>query len=328
MQAGGLPFGDHIRSATHPEVGGGDAVNGHEPPADDGGDPMHGTDQSADEGGDAVSGNQSAPNQDRPEEDERLLALLRDLVGDDRKMKTAAYLGVSYRTLDRALETGVLLPRIRDAIKRRELEEGGEAGLRHLARVEALERRAEALEERAAKLQQAQEAAGESTRAAVGELTRGLEDGTAAVEALASRLGRLEARQVRGDHSGPAGSDTTRPIDGGRGVVTLEPHAGEAESYGAGTGLVEEWRTLVHGRGEGSKAEQAKRRERVMELEIALIGEHGLALPPNTEPLHPSERERYLGWRRRELDDLRGERRRRVALRWLRRALTLGLWWR
>ena len=103
-------------------------------------------------------------------------------------MKTAAYLGVSYRTLDRALESGVLLPRIRDALKRRELEEGGEAGLRHLARVEALERRAGAMEERAAKLEHAQEAAAESTRTAVGELTRGLEDGTAAVEALAGRL--------------------------------------------------------------------------------------------------------------------------------------------
>jgi hypothetical protein len=294
---------------------GGDAVNGHEPhPAGD---------------GDAVNGNQPAPTQDRPDEEARLVTLLRDLVGDDRKMKTAQYLGVSYRTLDRALESGVLLPRIRDALKRRELEEGGEAGLRHLARVEELERRAAAMEERAAKLEQAQEAAAESTRAAVGELTRGLEDGTAAMETLAGRLARVEARRGRDHHGGgPAGSDAAGPIDGGRGVVTLEPHAGEAESYGAAMGLVEEWRALVRRRGEDSRAEQAKRRERVMELEIALIGEHGLALPPNTEPLHPSERERYLGWRRRELDDLRGERRRRVVLRWLRRALTLGLWWR
>ena len=306
----------------------GDAVSGHEPPAGDGGGVVNGHEPQAGDGGDAVNGNQPTPNRDERSEEERLLALLRDLVGDDRKMKTAAYLGVSYRTLDRALESGVLLPRIRDALKRRELEEGGEAGLRHLARVEALERRAGALEERAAKLEQAHEAAGESTRTAVGELTRGLEDGAAAVEALAGRLARLEARRGRDHGGGPAGSDATGPIDVGRGVVTLEPHAGEAESYGAGMALVEEWRTLVHGRGEGSKAEQAKRRERVMELEIALIGEHGLALPPNTEPLHPSERERYLGWRRRELDDLRGERRRRVALRWLRRALTLGLWWR
>ena len=319
-----------MHGTGRPQAGdGGDAVSGHEPQAGDGGDAVSGREPRAGDGGDAVNGNQPTPNRDERSEEERLLALLRDLVGDDRKMKTAAYLGVSYRTLDRALESGVLLPRIRDAIKRRELEEGGEAGLRHLARVEALERRAEALEERAAKLEQAQEAAAESTRTAVGELARGLEDGTAAVEALAGRLARLESGLGRHHHGGgPAGSGVGDLVDGGRGVVTLEPHAGEAESYGAGTALVEEWRALVHGRGEGSKAEQAKRRERVMELEIALIGEHGLALPPNTEPLHPSERERYLGWRRRELDDLRGERRRRVALRWLRRVLTLGLWWR
>ena len=312
MQVASTDAGEPLQDATHRAVGGGEAVNGHEPPADG--------------GGDAVSGNEPVPD-----EGERLVALLRDLVGDDRKMKTAAYLGVSYRTLDRALETGVLLPRIRDALTRRMLEEGGEAGLRHRARVEALEHRAEAVEERLAAVEQAQEAAQESTGKAVGELARGLEDGSATVERLAGRLARLEQRRVLGDQGGgPAGS---RPpaepaAGGGRGVVTAEPHQGEAQSYGPALDLVEEWRALVRRRGEGSQAEQAERRERVMELEIALIGEHGLALPPNREPLHPSERERYLGWRRRELADLRGERRRRVALRWLRRALTLGLWWR
>ena len=302
-------------------------MNGHEPPADQGGDAVRGTGQSTDEGGDAVNGVARSANSDGRDEDERLVTLLRDLVGNDRKMKTAAFLGVSYRTLDRALDTGVLLPRIRDALKRRELEAGGEAGLRHRARVEELERRADATEERVAALEQAQQEAAESTRAAVGELTRGLEDGSASLEALAGRLARLEAG-ARGNLGGPAGDGGSESAPTGRGVVTVEPHAGETESYGTGMGLVEEWRTLVRTRGEGSKAEQAKRRERVMELEIALIGEHGLTLPPNTEPLHPSERERYLGWRGRELDDLRGERRRATALRWLRRALTLGLWWR
>ena len=269
------------------------------------------------------------PDRDEPGEDERLVALLRDLVGDTRKMKTAASLGVSYRTLDRALETGVLLPRIRDALKRLMLEEGGEAGLRHRARVEALERRAEVVEERVAKLEQARERAEESTRAAVGELDRRLEDGTATAEALAGRLARVERWQGREHRGGPAAEgEAGRASGAGRGVVTVEPQPDEARSYGAGMALVEEWRSLVARRSEGSKAEQAKRRERVMELEIALIGEHGLALPPNTEPLHPSERDRYLGWRRRELADLRSERRRRVALRWLRRVLTLGLWWR
>ena len=289
---------------------------------------MNGTGQSADDGGDAVQGNEPVPGRDERGEEERLLALLRDLVGDDRKMKTAAFLGVSYRTLDKALGTGVLLPRIRDALKRRELEAGGEAGLRYRTRVEELERRAETMEERVATLERAQGAAEDSTRAAVGELAGRLEDGTAAVEALAGRLARVEHQRVRGDHSGPAVIGASESAPTSQGVVTLEPRVGEAESYGEALALVEEWRTLVHRRGEGSKAEQAKRRERVMELEIALIGEHGLALPPNTEPLHPSERERYLGWRRRELDDLRGERRRATALRWLRRVLTLGLWWR
>ena len=290
-------------------------MNGHEPPADG--------------GGDAVHGNEPVPAGDERGEDERLVALLRDLVGDSRKMKTAASLGVSYRTLDRALETGVLLPRIRDALKRRMLEEGGEAGLRHRARVEALEQRAVALEERVTALEQAREGVEESTRTAVGELARRVEDGAATVETLAGRLARVERWQGSEHRRGPtADGEGGHVISAGRGVVTVEPQPDEAQSYGAGMPLVEEWRSLVGGRGEGSKAEQALRRERVMELEIALIGEHELTLPPNTEPLHPSERERYLGWRRRELADLRSERRRRVALRWLRRVLTLGLWWR
>lgn len=312
MQVASTNAGDPLQGSTHPEVGGEDAMNEHEPPADG--------------GEEAVGGNEPAPNRDEREEDERLLALLRDLVGGARKMKTADSLGLSYRTLDRALKTGVLLPRIRDALKRRMLEEGGEAGLRHLARVEALEQRAEAMEERLAAVEQAQEAAAGSTGKAIGELARGLEDGSATVEALAGRLTRLEQWEVRRNSGGPVGSGTSEPAPAGRGVVTVEPHQDEVQSYGVGMALVEEWRALNRRRGEGSKVEQARLRERVMELEIALIGEHGLALPPNTEPLHASERERYLGWRRRELVDLRAERRRRVALRWLRRVLTLGLW--
>ena len=302
-------------------------MNGNEPPANEGTDAVDEREPLADGGADAVRGNVAVPGADGPGEDQRLVALLRELVSGDRKMKTAAYLGVSYRTLDRALETGVLRSRIRDALKRRMLEEGGEAGLRHRARVEALEQRAGAMEERVAVLEQAQQAAGESTGKAVGELARGLEDENATVEALAGRLARLEQRQVLSDRGrGPAGSGGRVDAAPSRGVVTAEPHPGEGESYGAGMDLVEEWRMLVRRRGEGSKAEQAKDRERIMELEIALIGEHGLALPPNTEPLHPSECERYLGWRWRELADLRGERRRRVALRWVRRVLTFGVW--
>ena len=63
-----------------------------------------------------------------------------------------------------------------------------------------------------------------------------------------------------------------------------------------------------------------------MELEIAMIEEHGLTLPPATSPMHPSEKSSYLDWRRRALEDLRRERVRREALSKVRRILSLGLW--
>ncbi len=63
-----------------------------------------------------------------------------------------------------------------------------------------------------------------------------------------------------------------------------------------------------------------------MELEIAMIGEYKLTLPPATSPIHPSEREGHLRWRRRALVDIQRERTWRELLRWVRRILTLGLW--
>ncbi len=108
--------------------------------------------------------------------------------------------------------------------------------------------------------------------------------------------------------------------------MTREPHAGEEESYSAGMESVTEWRDLNGRRRAGTKLEQAQVRERIMELEIEMIGEHHLTLPPNTQPLHPSEQEGYLGWRRRELLDIWRERLRRAVVRLMRMALTLGRW--
>ena len=59
---------------------------------------------------------------------------------------------------------------------------------------------------------------------------------------------------------------------------------------------------------QGTKLDRARTREQIMELEIAMIDERGLTLPPAASPMHPSERESDLGWRRRALDYLRRER--------------------
>ena len=128
----------------------------------------------------------------------------------------------------------------------------------------------------------------------------------------------------RGRHKGARRGATHRA-----GVVTLEPLDGEDDALGEAAVLVAEWRRL---RGEdarqGSAVERARAEERRWEMELALIGEHGLALPPETEPLHPSRRDDQLRWRRVTLARVRGQRVRAERLRLLRRALTLGLWWR
>ena len=47
----------------------------------------------------------------------RLMALLRDVVEQQGKVKAAERLGVSFRTLSRAEETGRLTPRLADALE-------------------------------------------------------------------------------------------------------------------------------------------------------------------------------------------------------------------
>ncbi|MCY3959439.1 MAG: hypothetical protein OXG65_14250 [Chloroflexi bacterium] len=111
-------------------------------------------------------------------------------------------------------------------------------------------------------------------------------------------------------------------------MVTADQHPKEEASYGPGLPAVLAWRRLNRQRGHGTKLDQVTTRERIMALEIALIEEYELTLPPDTYALHPSEREGYLRWRRRGLADLQTERARRELLRWVRRVLTLGLWWR
>ena len=63
-----------------------------------------------------------------------------------------------------------------------------------------------------------------------------------------------------------------------------------------------------------------------MELEIAMIDEQGLTLPPEDSPMHPSEKRVHLGWRMRTLDDLGKQRARLELLGKVRRLLTFGLW--
>ena len=208
---------------------------------------------------------------------------------------------------------------------------GGPVAARQQERIEALEQRAGALEERIGALEKGP--GGGPGEAGQGDEGHGAEDAAQTVRELARRVSRLErvqaARRAPPDGWGPAREPPPEPaVRPQPGVVAGEPQPGDGDAYGPGMPLVEEWRALTAGRGDGDRITRVRTRERIMELEIAMIGEHGLTLPPDTVPLHPSQREGYLDWRRRALEDIRRERARRELLRWVRRALTLGLWWR
>ena len=270
----------------------------------------------------------------------QLMALLRELMSQHGRKETAEVLGIDPRTLDTCLERRALSRRVQGELERVLLSGGSSAAARQREELGDLNQKVEALEQQNTELKGRMEALEKEVRSSLKDgpegdasgLIRRLDEGVQQVQGLARRVAGLEEGRTGGATPGARVAEKERrPVYNGPyrvGVVTKEPHPGEEASYGPGLPLVEEWRHLWRVREEGSKLTQAKGRERIMALEIAMIGEYELTLPPETSPLHPSVREGYLGWRRRALVDIQRERTKRELLRWLRRLLTLGLWWK
>jgi len=112
-------------------------------------------------------------------------------------------------------------------------------------------------------------------------------------------------------------------------LVTREPAGDDAEVYGDAWPLVKEWRELkdrlpVRGRSLSWLTDY----ERLLTLELAMLEEHGLTLPPQKQPVRDSlSRRDHTRWRWKALDRTQVSIRKRKLLRWLRRLLTLGAWW-
>ncbi len=281
--------------------------------------------------------------------DARLRVYLRRLVVAQGRMKAADELNVNYKTLARGLdEPGPLTVWLRAALLVKALEdrltalapegqEQGDAGTGVPSGHEG---------ELAGDVREATEAL-RSLTTAVEQLRH--EDGER-LAALEARLAAVEAQpqpkvQPQSGEQGEPGEPTEAVpvigaprIDrrdvrepsaaaGGRPaavhVVTEEAGPGDEDAYGAAWPLVEEWRA-VHARHapEGRGLDWLRDEERLRELEIALIAEHELALPPERYRWDAFTRRSQLRWRERTLRRVRGERRR---AQW-RRRLTLGLW--
>ena len=260
----------------------------------------------------------------------QLRALLNDLVKDMGPVGAAERLGVDRKTLWRSEGAGQMTPRLVEALERMLLE-------RALTAMEEVRAEVRALEQRLAEL----EGQLQQVLACVSDGERGRDaDGLAvAVETLreeyADGLQRLERRvegleSTRGGDQVPSGSArTVRGLSLRRhnGVVIREPADEDEEVYGAVYPLVSEWRALWVGHSpRGKGLAWALKRERILELELAMLEEHGLTLPPETAPLVGPERREQLSWRKRELARVRTRRARLQVLSRARRLLTLGLW--
>ncbi|MDD9995585.1 MAG: hypothetical protein OXS35_07570 [Dehalococcoidia bacterium] len=238
-------------------------------------------------------------------------------------MAAAEALGVNYRTMMACHESRKVSRRMRKALEEfkdkhgdGDGEQGGDADGR-AQKVVALEERVKALE-----------AENQALRETIDTQARQLAELEHRVEAPEEGDGQGIESDASEDEEGQRHEWRPPRRDHGlpdAGVVTLEEQPDEEHAFGPAAPLVAEWRGLrTGGEASGGRVDRAKAAVHRWELEVAMLGDYGLTLPPETEPLDASRREDHLRWRREALAAALAKARR---LRWLRKVLTLGLRW-
>ena len=262
-----------------------------------------------------------APLSDRP-----LLDLLDALVESRGKVAAAEALGVNYRTMTNCHDSRRVSRRMRRALQEFRdasgvaIEVGDGDDVSTDSQVEALSKRAAELEEENRELRELVEAQAVQLEALQGQISALEKEEHSAGDA--ERVGVAEV-----DGQRPPPRRGASPPNAG--VVTLETQRDEEDAFGPAAGLVAEWRSLRNPAARrGSRVERAQTAVRRWELEVELLRDFHLTLPPETEPLDDSRRADHIRWRLEALAEARRELARAVRGRWVRRAVTLGLWWR
>ena len=145
----------------------------------------------------------------------RLMALLRDLVGDVGQGEAADVLGIDRKTVWRSLGAGRLTPRLADALERLLLAGGGSAAARQREQVDALERRIDGLKNEMRRALAAVEGGVEALREERAEEMRGVR----------RRLAQVETRQGAQGVEEATGPVRQPPVRGG--VPAEVPRAGD-----------------------------------------------------------------------------------------------------
>ena len=249
----------------------------------------------------------------------RLTALFRQLVRTRGNKGAARVLGVDPRTVTASVREG-MSRRVRNEVERMLVEKDGGAR------------------------DELEEAVGEMTeqfgglKAQVAGLETELREGMEALgQTHAQGMRRLEQRLALGAVRGTGGSGLPHPAPVAVSVssrrfpdlATVESADDDEEVFGKAWSVVSEWRELwdghpARGRGLGWVSTRA----RILELEVAMLEEHGLTLPPETEPLRGLDRGAQLNWRLRALHGFHRRRARLELLARLGQALSPRRWQR
>ena len=276
----------------------------------------------AEPAGDGYALGQAAAQTSEDPYELRLTALLHQLVRSRGHKGAARALGLDPRTVAGSVREG-MSRRVRDVVEKMLVERDGAAR-------DELE---DAVEELAGQV-------GGLTTRVVG-LENELREGLKALgEAQARGMRRLEQRLIRAETRWQAGNAAVpaadgHPLPGGGAppprrhpdLVTVEPADDDEDVFGNAWSLVAEWRKLWEGHpAQGRGLDWVSRRERILTLEVAMLEEHGLTLPPETEPLRGLDRGAQLNWRVKALRDFRRRRARLAFLGLLGWLLSLGRW--
>ena len=259
----------------------------------------------------------------------RLMSLLQELERDHGRKKAAAILGVDRRTLDASLDEGVLSRRIRNALGKALQSGVGSAAAEQRDRNEVLEDELEDIkglvEEQGKEMRVGRRADEDANRAVREELTQGLRKLEQTLAELDAAGGSKGEAKASGGGPQPRKRSTLRREYPD--LVTLDPAPDDEEIFGAAWPLVVEWRGLKTAHpNEGRSLSWLSTEVRFMTVELALLEEHGLTLPPARFPLRGFDRNGQVNWRHTALSDTRRALRKRELLRWARRVLTCGLW--
>ena len=268
------------------------------------------------------------------ERDEQLVGVLQDLVARDGRDSVASQLGVSERTLRRALSTGQLSSRL--AKKLEPLADGADR-----LQFDLLKRQVSALESRIAELERgANGPAAVEDDEGLKEQVVSLEDRLQDVEQQLTLVteGLAELCESRPPATAPTPAPPAASPQGKPATyiprriyperVELEPRPDDELVYGPEVfAMITQWREQ-HAEFKalwptipGYVAEI-----RMVELEVQLIGEHKLTFSTDEPPWPNWRRRQELQDRAERLEVARTKLRKKRVRRFFLRLLTLGLW--